>query len=94
LLCVFIITILSFSKTRYIIQKLDLYSLRHNYDEGQAMYVRKTLFGGIFTIVFIFGGIALVFNFLLSYHIDNIRETKGLIPLFSLEQEYEEVIFT
>jgi hypothetical protein len=94
LLCVFIITILSFSKTRYIIQELDLYSLRHNYDEGQAMYVRNTLFGGIFTIVFIFAGTAVVFNFLLSYYIDNIRETKGLIPLFSLEQEYKEVIST
>jgi hypothetical protein len=81
---VFIITILLFSKTRQIAQNIDLYSLQHNYDENQSMYIRKTLIGGIFTIVFIFTSIAVVFHMLLSFSMDNIRETKGLVPFFSV----------
>jgi hypothetical protein len=93
LLCICVLTILSFSKTRNLVEKIDLYSLQHNYDDDRAIYIRKTLIGGIFTIVFIFGAIAVVFNMLLSYSLDNIRETKGLVPYFSVEQEYKDVIF-
>jgi hypothetical protein len=93
LLCIFMLTILSLSKTRKIVHKIDFYSLNHNYDEGKAMYIQKTFIGGIFTIAFIFAAISVVFNMLLSYSIDNIREIKGLVPNFTVEQDYKDVIF-
>jgi hypothetical protein len=57
------------------------------------MYIQKTFIGGIFTIAFIFAAISVVFNMLLSYSIDNIREIKGLVPNFTVEQDYKDVIF-
>jgi hypothetical protein len=73
--------------------KIDIFSQRHNYDIDQPMYIRKTLIGGIFTTAFIFASIAIIFSMFLSYAIDNIRETKALVPLAALEQKYDNVIY-
>jgi hypothetical protein len=91
-LVVSLVLLLNFEKTQICLRQIDIYSLKHNYDLDQPMYIRNTLIGGIFTISFIFAALAIVFNMFLSYSIDNIRETKALVPLAALEQQYDSVI--
>jgi hypothetical protein len=52
------------------------------------MYVRATFVGGIFTILAILLIIFLVVQSLLMYSYDNILETKSLIPLPVMVQNY------
>lgn len=94
LFCISIISLLSFSKTRRFVRKLDLYSLRHNYGDENAMYIRKTLIGGIFSIMFISVALSIVFRMTLTYVFDNIIETKALVPLIAFQNQYESVMFT
>jgi hypothetical protein len=88
-----LIPLLLFSKTRSCLKNIDMYSQQHNHEENQPIYITKTLIGGIFTTGFLFAALAIIFNMFLSYAIDNIRETKGLVPLAALEQQYDNVIF-
>jgi hypothetical protein len=92
ILGILLVSILISSTNRNLIRKIDIYPLNHNYEENKAMYIRKTLIGGVFTIVFVFGALAVAFNMFLSYAIDNVRESKALVPLAALEQKYESVI--
>jgi septation ring formation regulator EzrA len=55
------------------------------------MYIRKTLIGGIFSIIFIFAALSVIFRMSFSYMIDNVIETKALVPYVAFEQEYENV---
>jgi hypothetical protein len=89
---IFIVIFLKFPRTRDFIKEKDMYSQQHNYEEDQPLYIKKTLIGGIFTIVFYFAALGIVFIMILSYSIDNIREIKALVPLAALEQEYDNVI--
>jgi hypothetical protein len=93
LLMISIVPLLVSKRARYFIKKVDIYSKHHNYKEGKPMTIKKTLIGGIFTTAFIFSGLGIIFNMLLSYGLDNIREIKGLVPLVALEQPYINVIF-
>lgn len=88
-----ILLISSFVKTRRLVAKLDLYKLHHNYELNKQMIIRKTLIGGISTIIFIGIAISIVFRTSLSIAIDNILETKALVPLVALERDYDSVIY-
>jgi uncharacterized membrane protein YciS (DUF1049 family) len=89
---IFIVLLLIFKKTQVCLKNIDMYSFKHNYGLDQPMYIRKTLIGGVFTTAFIFAALAITFIMFLSYAIDNIRETKALVPLAALEQQYDGVI--
>jgi Ca2+/Na+ antiporter len=93
LVVVCILLLLIFSNSRQFLRNIDMYTQQHNYEEDQPIYIRKTLIGGVFTTAFIFAALAIGSSMLISYGIDNIRETKGLVPYAALEQEYENVIF-
>lgn len=86
-----IISLLSFMRTRNILSDLDMYTLEHNYHLDGPMVARKTIIGGTATIVFLVIAVSIVFNMGLTYGIDNIAETKALVPLVALEQEYGSV---
>jgi N-acetylneuraminic acid mutarotase len=85
--------LLSFDRTRYFIKSLDLYQMRHNYEINKPVIKRKTLFGGVFSLIFIFVGLSIVFTNSLSMILDNISETKALVPLVALNEKYENVIY-
>lgn len=92
-LLIAIVLLLTFSRTRNFVTNLDLYSLKHNYGYEKVMYKRKTLPGGIFSLVFMVAALTVLFRMTLSYAIDNIIETKSLVPSEALEQKYKTVIF-
>jgi hypothetical protein len=90
---IFIAILISFPRTRNFLKNRDKFSHLHNYKEDQAMYIRKTIIGGLFTTAFYFAAVGIVFSMILSYSIDNIRETKALVPLAALEQQYDSVFY-
>jgi N-acetylneuraminic acid mutarotase len=93
ILVLVIIPLIAYPNSREFLKKLDMYSHNHNYEENRPMRIKKTLIGGIFTTAFMFGSLAIIFNMFLSFALDNIRETRGLVPLLALQQQYESVIF-
>jgi hypothetical protein len=57
------------------------------------MIKRKTLLGGVFTIIFVSISLSIMFKLKLSLAIDNTYETKALVPLVVLQESYEHVIY-
>jgi hypothetical protein len=90
ILAVFVISY--FKKRSGWIKKFDMYSLQHNYEENKPMYIRRTVIGGMFSLAFICLAISIIFSTSLSYGLNNIVETKGLVPIITLEHEYGQVI--
>jgi hypothetical protein len=88
-----IIILLSFEKTRKLIPSFDIYQFKHNYENNKKMIKRKTLFGGVFTLIFISIALSIIFKATLSLAIDNIHETKALVSLVALQERYENVIY-
>lgn len=64
---------------------IDLYKDKHNYKLLQPVMLRKTLIGGFFTLAFFCFATILVGSTLIQYQLDNIQETKGLVPLLVLK---------
>lgn len=86
ILGVTILLVLLFTeKTRKIIISIDSYNALHNYDLDVPMYRRKTFFGSVFTMIFIIIALILVIQTLILYFMDNLTETKRLIPIVILE---------
>lgn len=94
ILCISIPILMSFNKTRKIVRSLDLYKLEHNYEVDKVMYIRTTLLGGLFSIVFLFVALSIIFSTSMSFAFNNVVETKALVPMVALEQEYGDVIYT
>jgi hypothetical protein len=88
-----IVILLSFNKTRKLISNLDIYQIKHNYELNKELIKRKTLLGGLFTIIFIIVCISILFSTSLSLAMDNIKETKALVPRISIEEKYEKVTY-
>ena len=83
---IFILLILLFTeKTRAIIKSIDTYNALHNYQLDVPMYRRKTFFGSVFTMIFIIIALVLVIQTLILYFMDNLSESKRLIPIVILE---------
>jgi hypothetical protein len=89
---ILILFLISSHNSKKLLASLDLYSLNHNYEVGKAMYIRKTLLGGLFSIIFIFISLSLVFSSTITFILDNIVETQTLVPLVTIEQDYKNVI--
>lgn len=88
---ILLILLLSFSKTREFITNIDYYQLHHNYILNEYMIIKKTFIGGIATSVYVIIAVSIIFSMGLSYGLDNIAETKALVPEVILEQEYGEI---
>lgn len=74
-------------KMRAFIKLFDLYSEKHNIEDDIFMVKAKNRMGGYFSIGFMVGGLWLIFASLAGYILDNIVETKALIPLVAVENE-------
>jgi hypothetical protein len=88
-----ILILFNFYRTRRVIKNLDLYSIQHNYKENEKMIIRKTFLGGVSSLVLVIVGMSIVFSMTINQAINNILETKTLVPLMSLENEYKYVRF-
>ena len=55
------------------------------------MQLRKTKFGGLFTIIFIMVAFMLISVSVLTFYLDNVTEEKALVPLAIIQKDYDEV---
>jgi hypothetical protein len=88
---ILLLLLISFHKTREFITNLDYYSFAHNY--SGIMVVRQTFLGGLSTAIFLIIGTSIAFTMGISYGMDNITETKALVPSIILEGEYGSVSY-
>jgi hypothetical protein len=82
------------SKEHNIISMLntvDLFNDKHNHFTDEIMHLRKTPIGGLFTALFFIAALAFVIISIFIFHLDNIVEQKGLVPLVSLEEDYSSI---
>ncbi len=86
---VILLLLISIKRIRIFITNLDYYSLNHNY--SGVMIVKQTFIGGLTTIILIIISISLAFSMGLAYSIDNIEETKALVPSVIIREEYGSV---
>ncbi len=94
LFAILILFMIRYNRTRAILKNVDMYSMEHNYGEDVVVYIRKTIIGGIFTIIFYGAAIIILFRSTISFSNDNIVETKALVPLIALEQQYGNVSYS
>ncbi|CAG9320208.1 unnamed protein product [Blepharisma stoltei] len=87
-----IILFIFVKKGREFLEDADLYTNGHNHLAGQAMYLKKTKIGGLFSIIFIFIAIIAVGTALVNYSLNNVYEVKSLVPLVVLKQDVPEFI--
>jgi hypothetical protein len=76
------------------IKKIDIFIFLHNHFITEAMYIKKTFIGGLFSVVYMTLASIFISSFTIGYLYNNISEFKLLIPLVTLEREYEDVIYT
>ena len=75
------------SKLRNCFINYDIFTQAHNYKCGAPMVLKKTTFGGFFTIVFISYAVVLIISTCLYYFLDNVTEIKTFQPVAVLEYE-------
>jgi hypothetical protein len=79
-------------KLKHSLKELDIFIYLHNHFLGQPMFIKKTFIGGLFSIGFLAFAISLISRLSINYLHQNIIETKMLVPLVTLENEYKSVI--
>lgn len=70
-----------------ILCSFDLFDTLHNHILYIPMIRKQTKFGGIFGIIFIILALMIVIATVITFSIDNILETKTLVPLVVMEEK-------
>jgi esterase/lipase len=91
-ICVSVIVLYVVSSNRDWLKKVDLYNKQHNHFVGEPMYVRGTSLGGLFSVLFILVALILVFTTLITYSLNNIEESKALVPMVTLDEDFDKVM--
>ncbi|OMJ77429.1 hypothetical protein SteCoe_22988 [Stentor coeruleus] len=87
-----IIIVLSISNFKNKLNLIDFYIDKHNYNLNEPMILTKNQTGGFFSLIFLIIAIIFVGSSIIEYKINNIQETKALVPLIILEENSK--IFT
>ena len=66
---------------------MDFYPAMHNHFKLEVMILDNTFLGGLFSLFFITGAMILIGISIIAYDLNNIKETKALVPLVVLESE-------
>ena len=82
------------NKLRDPLKELDIFIYLHNHFLGQPMFIKKTYIGGFFSIGFIAFAVSIISKLSINYLHQNIIETKVLVPLVTIENDYKSVIIT
>ena len=82
-----ILAILLVPTIRKKIMNIDLYTIEHNFELDVPIIKRKTMLGGVFTLMFLITAAIFIATALLQYFLQNITEVKSLQPLVVLEKE-------
>jgi hypothetical protein len=90
-LCFVVVTCVVSARVRNSLRSVDIYSDRHNHMLKQPMVLKTTNLGGFFSVFFFLAAILYVIIALYIFFEYNIEETKGLVPLATLEEDYDRV---
>jgi hypothetical protein len=78
------------SKRDKIFKKLDVFKKAHNHFVDEVMYIRTRAIGGLFSLFFVYIALLFIIASLVTYSINNIEETKALVPLVTLEDKFRD----
>lgn len=73
-----------------ILLGIDIFTENHNYNEGVPMIFKRTMIGAFFSLILILLIIRQIMSEVIKYQDLNTIETKRLLPLVSMENEYKE----
>lgn len=79
------------SNIRNKLRGLDIYTDKHNHFLKQPMILKTTNLGGIFSVFFMFAAVLYIIIAFYIYFEYNIEESKGLVPLATLQEDYDKV---
>ncbi|OMJ94599.1 hypothetical protein SteCoe_2248 [Stentor coeruleus] len=65
---------------------IDMYTDAHEQELDKPIILRKTSVGGLFTIYFIIIAVISAIGLMMNYIMDNVQESKSLIPLVTLDE--------
>lgn len=71
---------------------MDLFTTSHNHDLQKYMILDQTTLGGVFSIIFFILALLLIGTAIINYQLLNIKETKALVPLVTLENEITDYV--
>lgn len=86
-----VICVFASAQIRSNLRKVDLYSDKHNHFLKEPMILKTTNMGGCFSLFFVFAAALYVVIAMYIYFEYNIEEAKGLVPLATLQEDYDEV---
>ena len=94
LMAIVILVSMCWEKVSVKLKNIDLYTNMHNYELRKKMILDKNRIGGIFSLFFIALAVLLVGISSIAYDLDNIQESKALVPLVILQSEVDDFIST
>lgn len=71
---------ISFKFLRKYLKQIDLFSMKHCYEEGEYMKITKNLIGGFFSLLFFSSTIIVIGYFMSIFLYENLDEKKLLLP--------------
>jgi hypothetical protein len=74
------------------ILKLDFYKKLHNHFVDEPMYIQRTSIGGLFSMLFLVVVLLYIATTLITYSLNNIEESKALVPMVTLDEDFNEVM--
>ena len=78
-----------FQKARKFLPYFDIYTDKHTNRLGEPVVHKKTYTGGMFSILFVVLAVLFSINTILIFYIENVEETKGLVPLVTVFEDYK-----
>mmetsp|Transcript_2028 Transcript_2028/g.4613 ORF Transcript_2028/g.4613 Transcript_2028/m.4613 type:complete len:1061 (-) Transcript_2028:540-3722(-) len=85
--CLFILL----HKKKSCFSHFDIFKKNHNHFVDEIMYIRKKPIGGLFSLWYVFFAMFFIVISFATYFVDNIDETKALVPLVAVEDEYDRI---
>lgn len=83
---ILLICFLPFEKCRNYLVELDKFDDGHNYEDEVPLVTRKNLIGGIFSCFYIILAIVVIVGSVILFYMDNVVESKSLIPFVVLQE--------
>jgi hypothetical protein len=81
-----LLCMLPFAKFRGCITEMDKFDDAHNYEDEVPLVTRKTFIGGIFTCFYLILAIIVIVGSIILFNMDNVLESKSLIPFVVLQE--------
>jgi hypothetical protein len=91
-ICVLVSCFYCVANKQNLFAKIDLYKKLHNHVVDEPMYRRATGLGGLFTVMFVLIALFFIFSALITFSLENIEETKALVPMVTLESDFDKVM--